>query len=89
MIKESTYWEYAKKLQSCRVYSIQEVHKIPKDIAWIPDVVGDFGIYESTYNTTYKIDITKYDQGIARGDYIKSAKVVYPVCSCWTIGEVL
>lgn len=33
-------------------------------------------VYISAYNTTYKTDITKYDQGIARGDYIKSVKVV-------------
>lgn len=76
VIKESTYKEYGEKLQSCRVCGIREVHKIPKDIARIPDVVGDFGIYISAYNTTYKTDITKYDQGIARGDYIKSVKVV-------------
>ena len=76
IIKESTYKEYGEKLQSCRICGIQEVHKIPKDIARIPDAVADFGTYTSAYNTTYKTDITRYYQGIARGDYIKSVKVV-------------
>ena len=76
VIKESTYKDYGEKLQSCRICGIQEVHKIPKDIARIPDCVGDFAGYICSYDTLYEADITKYYQGIARGDYIKSVKVV-------------